>query len=73
LVIELDGGIHAGQVDYDTSRTEWLQDQGYHVIRFQNEDIIQHLPDVMLRIIKTCEQLCVQAEEMIDGHIRKEL
>lgn len=57
LVIELDGGAHLEQVDYDQVRTDWLEDRGYHVIRFWNDDVLNHLDDVTQEILHTCEQL----------------
>jgi very-short-patch-repair endonuclease len=42
LVIELDGSQHAeARVAYDTTRTEWLQSQGYRVLRFWNNDVLK--------------------------------
>jgi adenine-specific DNA-methyltransferase len=38
LVIELDGGGHLEQREYDQDRTDWLEGQGFHVIRFWNDD-----------------------------------
>src|SRR5690349_14907336 len=35
LVVELDGSQHAdARAEYDSKRTEWLQSQGYRVLRF---------------------------------------
>ena len=41
LVIEVDGGYHSKpkQVDDDTSRQEWLEKQGFQVIRFTNTEV----------------------------------
>ena len=40
LVIEVDGGQHAVQVDRDTARTRWLESQGFRVLRFWNNDVL---------------------------------
>jgi very-short-patch-repair endonuclease len=32
-VIEVDGDSHAEQVEYDESRTAWLEEHGYRVLR----------------------------------------
>jgi very-short-patch-repair endonuclease len=41
LVVEIDGGQHAeAQRSYDEQRTAWLQSQGYRVIRFWNNEIL---------------------------------
>ena len=39
LIIELDGGQHALQIEYDVQRTEWLKSQGFKVMRFWNNDV----------------------------------
>ena len=39
LVIELDGGQHAEQLDYDNKRTEYLEHFGFRVLRFWNTDV----------------------------------
>jgi very-short-patch-repair endonuclease len=42
LVIEVDGGQHglAGHQAADDRRTEWLEGQGYRVLRFWNNDVL---------------------------------
>ncbi len=50
LIVELDGGQHAEQVAYDTKRDEWLRDQGYKVLRFWNNDVMQNLEGVLEQI-----------------------
>lgn len=39
LIVEIDGGQHTRQRGYDRSRTEFLEREGYRVIRFWNCDI----------------------------------
>lgn len=41
LVIEVDGGYHSEprQAEEDASRQEWLEAQGFKVIRFTNEEV----------------------------------
>ena len=51
LVIEVDGDVHATQVEYDAARTEWLNEQKhYRVIRFANEEVFKNLDAVVERI-----------------------
>jgi len=40
LIIELDGGQHADNKDYDDERTRFLEAAGYKVIRFWNNELI---------------------------------
>jgi very-short-patch-repair endonuclease len=57
LVIELDGGIHQDQQEYDQARTEVLQDYGYRVLRFPNEAVLQRLDDVLQTITSTVRKI----------------
>ncbi len=50
LVIELDGEVHEKQKDYDEARTRQLEDYGYRVMRFRNEEVLTDLPAVLDRI-----------------------
>jgi very-short-patch-repair endonuclease len=52
LVIEIDGGIHETQQEYDALRTFVIQQLGIKVIRFSNEDIEHHLDNVMSELKK---------------------
>lgn len=55
LVIELDGGGHLNQQEYDTSRTEWLNSQGYRVIRFTNDQVQNEITMVLSTIHNACQ------------------
>jgi very-short-patch-repair endonuclease len=57
LVVEIDGDSHAEQIEYDQARTEWLSDQGYHVIRFTNRDVFGNLDAVLEAILDECNKL----------------
>ena len=52
LVIELDGGYHQlpGQQVSDEERTRWLEEQGFKVIRFTNEEVIGDIEAVITHI-----------------------
>ena len=39
LIVELDGGQHDLAVAYDSRRTNWLESQGWTVLRFWNNEI----------------------------------
>ena len=53
LIIELDGRYHQlpQQQISDAERTYWLENKGYKVIRFPNEEIFNHI-DRVLETIK---------------------
>jgi very-short-patch-repair endonuclease len=54
IIIEVDGSIHdePGQPEYDLSRQQQLEEHGFRVLRFRNEEIFETLENV-LAIIKT--------------------
>lgn len=47
LVIELDGGQHAEQTDHDARRSRLLEQAGFRVLRFWNNEIIDNLDGVL--------------------------
>ncbi len=47
LVVEVDGGQHATDVEKDAARTAYLQSQGYRVIRFWNNDVLERIEGVV--------------------------
>ena len=51
LIVEIDGGQHADQKDYDKKRDAWLRDQGFIVLRFWNSDVLQNM-DSVLQVIR---------------------
>ena len=54
LIIEVDGGYHQlpeQQVD-DETRTQWLNKQGFRVIRFTNEQVLFDTDNVIQEIKK---------------------
>jgi very-short-patch-repair endonuclease len=50
LIIELDGSQHLEQEEYDQERTAFLESQGYKVIRFWNNDVMNDI-DGVFRVI----------------------
>ena len=50
LIIEVDGGQHADRAEADSRRTEYLKAQGYRVIRFWNNDVLENLDGVVQAI-----------------------
>ena len=52
VVVELDGHHHSLPpfCEDDAVRTEYLNKEGYHVIRFTNEQVIHHLDDTLKQI-----------------------
>jgi len=50
LVVEADGGQHDQQRDYDARRSQALEQEGFRVIRFWNNDVIDNLDGVLAAI-----------------------
>jgi very-short-patch-repair endonuclease len=50
LVIELDGGQHADNREYDQQRDAWLSSQGYTVLRFWNNQLTENMDGVLEQI-----------------------
>ncbi len=50
LVVEVDGYIYDYQKDEDAARTRQLEDYGYRMIRFRNEDILNVIERVLSQI-----------------------
>ena len=47
LIIELDGGQHASRINYDDQRSLFLEQRGFKVIRFWNNDVIENITGVL--------------------------
>ena len=46
LIVELDGGQHAERAAYDARRTEWLESEGFRVLRFWNNEVFENIEGV---------------------------
>lgn len=57
LVIELDGHHHdyGNQLEYDKIRTKFFKSNNILIIRFNNEDVLKNLPEVLEKIRITIE------------------
>ena len=50
LVIEIDGGIHELQKDYDNLRTKLINYIGIRVIRFSNDEVLNKIEKVKFKL-----------------------
>ena len=57
IVVELDGGQHQEQLEYDERRTEYLGTHGWQVLRFWNNDVLDNLDGVLTVIAERLEVL----------------
>jgi very-short-patch-repair endonuclease len=56
LIIELDGGQHTEQVEYDEKRSAWLRELGYRVLRYWNHDVLKSPDIVLVNILEEIEK-----------------
>ena len=54
LIVEVDGATHSTdeELDYDNRRTGFLKSEGYAVIRFQNDEILNGMDEVLTLILQ---------------------
>ncbi|MDO8477704.1 MAG: DUF559 domain-containing protein [Candidatus Rokubacteria bacterium] len=52
LVIELDGGQHALRLREDQVRTQYIESQGYRILRFWDNEALANTEGVLLRIVE---------------------
>jgi very-short-patch-repair endonuclease len=64
LIIEIDGGQHAEQVEYDRFREDFLKTHCYHVVRFWNNEVLNNLDGVLETLTLTLSQ---REREVKDG------
>lgn len=57
LAIELDGGQHDEKQDYDEQRSLWLNQKGWYVIRFWNNELWNNEEAVLEKILETLQTL----------------
>jgi len=56
VTVELDGGIHADQVEYDARREAYLERHGLQVLRFGNSQVADDLDRVCWTILSACRE-----------------
>ena len=55
LVIEVDGGQHVDAQPADALRTQWLEAQGFEVLRFWNHDVLLRRDDVLGEVLRVLQ------------------
>ena len=56
IVVELDGGQHADNLQYDNARTDYLERCGFQVLRFWNNEVFNNIEGVAEVILSTLAQ-----------------
>ncbi len=57
LVVELDGGQHQEQLERDQQRSEFLRVQGWRVLRFWNNQVLEQTSSVLDVIMQALSSL----------------
>ena len=57
LIIEVDGGHHQQQKEYDDERTAFLASKGFRVLRFWNHEVMNDLDAVVREIERVVKEL----------------
>ncbi|MBX8461708.1 endonuclease domain-containing protein [Enterobacter sp. RIT637] len=57
LIVELDGGQHQGEEDYDSRRTAFLNTNGWEVLRFWNNEFRVNEDEVLNIILQRLQCL----------------
>ena len=57
LVIEFDGGVHSEKQRKDRKRDAWMAAQGFKVLRFKNEQLLDDPESVLSAIAQVVEEL----------------
>ena len=52
LVVEVDGSQHAENEAYDKARSVYLEQQGWQVLRFWNDDVLNDIDNVCTHILR---------------------
>ncbi|MCY3545167.1 MAG: endonuclease domain-containing protein [Chloroflexi bacterium] len=69
LVIEVDGGQHLQSASYDAARTAWLEREGFRVIRFWNNQVLQETDSVREAIFIAVQRLSLPSYRSISGFL----
>ena len=56
LVVEVDGGVHEDQIEYDQERDKVLEGGDLRILRVKNEEIQNNLQEVLARIEAACRE-----------------
>ncbi len=56
LVVEVDGDIHRQQVEADREREQILTGLGFRVIRFNNDQVLNQIDDVLQEIQEALQE-----------------
>jgi len=61
LVVEVDGSQHADRARHDKARTEWLESEGFTVLRFWNNEVSDNMDGVLQVVLNTLHEIDADA------------
>ena len=66
LIVEVDGGYHENeeQKKYDENRTKVLNEIGFKIIRFTNEEVINNIKEVLKKIKQELQKSISQQKKV---------
>jgi very-short-patch-repair endonuclease len=69
LVVELDGAAHSTneEIARDAARGAFLKFRGWRILRFQNQDVYDHIEDVMETICRVAPSGRCAATSPVNG------
>jgi very-short-patch-repair endonuclease len=62
VIIEVDGGQHA-ESRADNIRDQWFARNGFHVLRFWNNDVLKNLEGVLISVLQTLHERMGRGEK----------
>ena len=51
MIVEIDGSSHLSTSEYDRIRQDWLEDQGYKVLRFSEKQVLNDFEFVEVQLV----------------------
>ena len=57
LIIEVDGGQHAIEAAADIRRTRFLEERGFRVIRFWNNEVLENIEGVVEAVVQALKNM----------------
>ena len=69
LIVEVDGATHAttAEIEHDRIRTHHLESQGYRVLRFQNDEVVNGMDEVLTIIRSALARVPSPPPSLRDG------
>lgn len=67
VIIEIDGGHHAGDQTKDRMRDECMSNEGFKILRFWNNDVLSRTAEILETILRECLKSPSPSSPPIEG------